>query len=58
MGFYTPCKIELRHASIIPSKCNGYFCDRQTIHDLYKNKWAVDVSKQVTGSVILITVAT
>ena len=49
MGFYTKCKTELRHANVIPSKCNGYFYDRQMINDLYKNKWAVGVSKQVTG---------
>ena len=34
MGFYTKGKIELMNASVIPSKCNGYFCDRQRIHDL------------------------
>ena len=38
MGFYTKCKIELGHASVIPSKCNGYFCDRQMIHDLDKKE--------------------
>jgi hypothetical protein len=36
MGFYTKGKIELMHASVIPSKCNGYFCDKQRIHDLDK----------------------
>jgi hypothetical protein len=25
MGFYTKGKIELKHASVIPSKCNGIF---------------------------------